>query len=485
MSKRNTKIVATIGPASQDEATIFRLVEAGIDIARLNFSHGNYADYVQVIARIRKAAKVYTRPVCILQDLQGPKIRTGSFPEGEIRLLPGQEVRLVAVFSELPKDAGPVAIPVDFPELAQTVSPGGRILLDDGRLELMVLSTGGGEVVARVIVGGGLKSHKGINLPGAVIPLSSVTEKDERDLAFGLEQGIDAIALSFVRSAQDIEQLLGVIARLAPQRTGIPVIAKLEKPEAVDNLEEILEAASGVMVARGDLGVEMAPEMVPVVQKRIIEAANRHNKIVITATQMLESMIDQPRPTRAEASDVANAILDGSDGVMLSGETAVGNYPVEAVQMMEAIICQAEVHISEYGRWQGPQTIEHSQDDAFYVTLAARELAHDTNVSAIAVFTKSGRTALLMSKVRPSVPIFAFTPVPETYMRMAMYWGVRAFLTPHVPTIETMIKEVESLLLKNGYVQENQQVVLVCGFPVHQERATNLAMLYTIGGLRV
>ena len=480
MSKRNTKIVATIGPASQDEQTILRLVEAGIDIARLNFSHGSYIEYEQIIARLRKAAQTQARPVCILQDLQGPKIRTGSLPQGEVMLHPGQEVQLVADLSLVRIDAKPITIPVDFPELPQSVQPGGKILLDDGRLEFNVISTGRGVVTARVIVGGNLKSHKGINLPGAVISVPSLTEKDERDLAFGLEQGVDAVALSFIRSASDIEHLLDVIARLAPHRTSMPVIAKLEKPEAVDNLEEILEVASGVMVARGDLGVELAPEMVPMVQKRVIEEANRHNKIVITATQMLESMIDRPRPTRAEASDVANAILDGSDGVMLSGETAVGSYPVESVRMMEAIICQAEAHVSEYGRWQGPQGIEHIQDDGFYVTLAARELAHDTNVSAIAIFTKSGRTALLMSKARPSVPIFAFTPLAETYQRMAMYWGVRAFLTPYVTNIESMINEVENLLLLNKHVQENQQVVLVCGFPVLQEQATNLAMLYTI-----
>jgi len=336
-------------------------------------------------------------------------------------------------------------------------------------------------VETRVVQGGILKPNKGINLPGAWLDIPGFTEKDRVDLAFGLGRGIDAVAMSFVRTAEDILRLRQEIGRLAPDRTNTPIIAKLERPEALDNLEKIVEVADGVMVARGDLGVEMPPEAVPIAQKNIIECANRHAKVVITATQMLDSMIHNPRPTRAEASDVANAIFDGTDAVMLSGETAAGSYPVKAVQMMHAIICQAESNMEKWGHWKGLATTDAVNDDTFFMTMAARELAHDRNVSAIAAFTKSGRTALLLSKTRPGVPILAFTPEISTYQRLAMYWGIRPYLVPHASTIEAMLTDVEAVIMASTPIRPGQQVVLICGFPVDQVGPTNLALLHTIG----
>lgn len=476
---RKAKIVATIGPASQDEATIRALIHAGMNVARLNFSHGSHEDHQQVFERLRRVARESGQAVCILQDLQGPKIRTGALPNGGILLTVGQEILLVT--QELPAAQG--VVPVDFPELPGSVHPGGKILLDDGNLELQVLETRPSQVRAKVMVGGILKSHKGINLPGANLDIPAMTEKDEADLEFGLRLGVDAIALSFVRTGADIRHLKQAIQRLAPERENIPVVAKLERPQALENLDEIIKLADGVMVARGDLGVEMSPQEVPAAQKQIIACANRCSKLVITATQMLDSMINNPRPTRAEASDVANAILDGSDAVMLSGETAVGKYPLEAVKMMNLIICQAETHMEEWGHWRGPESPERENDDSYYLTLAARELAHDRNVAAIAAFTISGRTAVLMSKVRPGVPILAFTPTPGTYSRLGMYWGVHPYLVPHASTVRAMLADVEKAMMADGSIKAGQQVVLICGFPVDQARPTNMALLHTVGSI--
>jgi len=474
---RCTKIVATIGPASQDAQSIERLLAAGVNVARLNFSHGTHEDHAGVIRCLRETALRFQMPLCILQDLQGPKIRTGNLAAGAVEIVSGQS--LILTTRTVPGDAQ--VVNVDFPELPRSVVPGGRILLDDGNLELVVTGVDEDQVSTQVVVGGVLKPHKGINLPGAKIPVLALTEKDVVDLAFGLEQGVDVIALSFVRSPEDIIYLRKAIARLAPDRQDTPVIAKLERPEALDNLEAIVQEADGVMVARGDLGVEMSPEAVPAAQKRIIECANIEGRLVITATQMLDSMINNPRPTRAEASDVANAILDGTDAVMLSGETAAGKYPLKAVQMMNAIICEAETHMQRWSHWHGESKPESPNDDTFFMAMAARELAQDKNVAAIAVFTQTGRTAMLMSKSRPGVPILAFTPHTSVYNRLAMFWGVSAHLVEQASTIEEMIAEVESALLSSTLVQEGQQVVLTCGYPVGELRPTNMALLHTVG----
>ncbi len=473
----SAKIVATIGPACEDEATLKKLLQAGMDVARLNFSHGTYEDHAMIYNRLRKVSEQQNRSITVLQDLQGPKIRTGNIENGQVEIEAGQE--LVLTTESVPGNEHRVSI--DFPQLLESVKPGRKILLDDGNLELKVLSVEGDHVVTQVTVGGPLKSHKGVNLPGADLNIPGFTEKDRADLEFGLKLNIDAVAVSFVRSAEDIKQVRGAIHELAPDRKHIPIIAKLERPEALDNLEAIVDIADGVMVARGDLGVEMAAETVPIAQKRIIQSANSHGKVVITATQMLDSMIHNPRPTRAEASDVANAILDGTDAVMLSGETASGKYPVQAVEMMNAIICQAEANMARWGHWQGLDASQISYDDTFFMTQAARELAHDRNVAAIAVFTKSGRTALLMSKARPSVPILAFTPEIDTYRRMNLYWGVMPHLVPHAETIDGMLNVVEAAMIASTPIQPGQQVIVLCGFPVHSIRPTNMALLHTVG----
>jgi pyruvate kinase len=314
-----------------------------------------------------------------------------------------------------------------------------------------------------------------------MLDIPGFTEKDEVDLTFGIEHEVDMVAVSFVRSEKDVERVGEAMIKSTHERAELPIIAKLERPEALENLDAIVETADGVMVARGDLGVEMSPEVVPIAQKRIIASANRHAKIVITATQMLESMIQNPRPTRAEASDVANAIFDGSDAVMLSGETAVGKYPVQSVEMMNRIIGQAEAHIDQWGHVRDIPSTERVYDDAYYMTLATRELADDRNVAAIAVFTKSGRTALLMSKARPDVPIFAFTPDMRTYTKLGMYWGVLPHFVPHADTIEDMLDVVEATMLTSTPIKPGQQVVLICGFPVASGCPANLALLHTVG----
>jgi pyruvate kinase len=477
MYERRTKIVATIGPASEGEEILERLIKAGLDVARLNFSHGSYDDHEEIYKRIRKISKKLGKAVTIMQDMQGPKIRTGEIEGKSITLKPDQRFTLTTK-----KIMGSNEIvSVDLPQLIQSVKPGGRILLDDGNLELVVTGIYDDRVETRVVLGGVLKEHKGVNLPGARLDIPGFTSKDEEDLEFGLKLGVDAVAVSFVRSARDVQLVRQAITRREPKQGFVPIIAKMERPEAMQNLDEIVEVADGVMVARGDLGVEMLPESVPIAQKRIIACANKHAKVVITATQMLDSMINNPRPTRAEATDVANAIFDGTDAVMLSGETAVGKYPIQSIEMMNAIACQAESSMREYGHWSGVFEPESGQDDTYFMTQAARELAHDRNVEAIAVFTKSGRTALLMSKTRPDVPILAFTPEAEAYNRMGLYWGVYPYHVPQRKNIEDMLESVEKEMVASSTITPGQQVVLICGFPVHAVRPTNLALLYTVG----
>ena len=481
---RKAKIVATIGPSSQEEPVLRRLIEAGVDVARLNFSHGTHAEHQEKIERIRRLSTELNKPISILQDLQGPKLRVGKLPAGGIELVAGQSVALTNVESaEIPATTGDLPttlIPMDVPNLARGVKAGSRILLDDGNLEMEVTGVDGDAVHARVVLGGVLSSNKGVNLPGAELGITSFTDKDRADLEFGLQQGVDLVAISFVRTAADIESVRQAMRELDTGHPPLPIIAKLERPEALDNLHEIIHAADGVMVARGDLGVETSPAQVPIYQKKIIDMANRHAKVVITATQMLDSMINNPRPTRAEASDVANAIFDGTDAVMLSGETASGAYPVEAVQMMSSIVCQAEANAGEYGHTLS-QPDEPYQDDAYSITQAARELAHDRNVAGITVFTESGRTALLMSKSRPEVPIYAFTPNPTTFRRLNILWGVTPFLVPFASTVESMISSVEAALLSSTAVETGKQVIVISGFPVGAARLPNFALLYTVG----
>jgi pyruvate kinase len=473
---RRAKIVATIGPASQDEKVLEQLIKAGMNVARLNFSHGDHASHAARTSSLRAVSTRLGRPLAILQDLQGPKIRVGLLA-APVTLEAGKEVVLFPQEGERPTAKDRPLIPVDFPQLFGAVKKGSRILLDDGRLALRVQAAGPGQVTAEVVTGGLLTSHKGINLPGVPLDIPAFTEKDAADLELGLSLGVEAVAISFVRSARDVLQVREAIGCHSGVECPL-LIAKLERPEALDDLESILEAADGVMVARGDLGVEMAPEDVPGAQKSIIRAANRKGKLVITATQMLESMIHSPLPTRAEASDVANAVYDGTDALMLSGETAAGEYPVEAVRLMDRIVRHAETDFGEWGRDEEMAFDEHN--DSLALTRAARKLADDRDVQAVAVFTRMGRSAWFMAKARPGVPILAFTPEQTTYRRLALAWGVQPHVIPFVETTEEMLACVEKALRESGEVKSGQQVVLVSGFPVGEMRPPNMALLYTI-----
>ncbi|MEE8357280.1 MAG: pyruvate kinase, partial [Anaerolineales bacterium] len=371
-------------------------------------------------------------------------------------------------------------ISINYPDLALSAKVGSLILLDDGKLELLVKEIKGSQVITEIIQGGMLKPRKGVNLPGADLTIRALTEKDLADLKFGMAHDIDVLALSFVRSAEDINRLRQEIININPDQKNLPIIAKLEHPDAIKNLHEIIHAADGVMVARGDLGIEMPPESVPIEQKRIISMANKHLSFVITATQMLESMVNNPRPTRAEASDVANAVLDGSDAVMLSGETAIGKFPVKTVQMMVSIIEQSENHMEEWGQSYFDPTEDAVHDNAVSITRAARELAHDRSVAAIAVFTRSGRTGRLMSKARPCVPILAFTPVEKTYHYLSMLWGTTPCLIPQAETIEEMLGHLDTAVIEGTPVKAGQEIALIAGYPIHTMVPPNLALLHTV-----
>jgi pyruvate kinase len=475
---RKAKIVATIGPASRSPEVLEKLILAGMNVARINFSHGTLEQHEETIATIRQVSEKLGIAVGILQDLQGPKIRVGELPEA-LQLSEGDTVMLYATGTPAPENDG-VKIPVDFRQLFDSVRTADPLLLDDGRLRLEVVSVKDRcTLTARVVTGGTLSSHKGINLPGVRLRISGFTEKDEADLAFGLAQGVDAVAISFVRSAEDVKKVHYAMDRFSKGKRLPLLIAKLEKPEALDNLDAILENVDGVMVARGDLGVELPPERVPIQQKKIIRIANQRAKLVITATQMLESMINNPLPTRAEASDVANAIFDGTDAVMLSAETAAGKYPVEAVLMMDRIVHEAEHHFLEWGEEQVVSGLE--QSDAASMARAAKALANDINVTAVACFTTQGESAWLMSKIRTRVPIMGFTPYIETARRLAFLWGLRPQLVPFANSLEEMLDYVDAALMRSDVVEVGDQVVMVCGFPVGAIRPPNMALLHTVG----
>jgi pyruvate kinase len=472
MSFRHSKIVCTIGPASRSPRIIERLLNAGMDVARLNFSHGSHADHAQSIAVLRAAAVKIQKPIAILADLQGPKIRTGPLAGGSpVQLQSGQ--RFVITTARVLGDSTRVS--TTFRPLPKEVHRGDRILLSDGLIELRVEQVRGQEVICQVANGGALGENKGINLPGVQLRVPALTPKDRQDLVFALKQGANYIAVSFVRRPEDV-----VLAKTLIRRAGkdTPVIAKLEKPEAIENLDAILRVADGVMVARGDLGVEMNPERVPVVQKTIISRARQFRRPVITATQMLESMTENPRPTRAEASDVANAIFDGSDAVMLSAETASGKYPVEAVSMMARIIEEAEASITEFPRPAPQEKLKVAETVAELVCHASREL----HMRLIAVFTHSGFTARLVSRYRPLVPIVAFSPEAETRRRMALIWGVRPRSIPNVAKIDGLATIAEKRLLEEKLVRKGDVIGIVAGTPMGIRGTTNFMKFHVIGG---
>ncbi len=475
---RRAKILATLGPACASEDQIHRLADAGMDGARLNFSHGTHEDHAKVIERVRKISGELHRPIAVVQDLQGPKLRTGALPDHKpVELKQGATLTLTTE----PAIGSAQKLYVNYEHLPKDVREGDQILLDDGRIELKVLAVEGHSVTTQVIVGGPIGEHKGLNLPGVALSAPSLTEKDRDDLMFGLEQGVDMVAMSFIRRPEDVQSLRRTIESRRQAAVRLPLISKLERREAIDNLNDILAASDGVMVARGDLGVEMAAEQVPSLQKRIISLANARQRLVITATQMLESMIREPRPTRAEASDVANAVFDGSDVLMLSGETASGAYPIRAVETMGRIIMDAEAHAIEWGFRPGDDE-QKTEDDAVATTQAARALAEDRDARAIAVFTRSGRTALLMSKTRPRTPILGLTPEPRTFNLMALYWGVQPCLIPMANSVEDMVARMEDALHQNTEVKDGDRVVLVASLPVGALGPANLTYLHTVGG---
>ena len=473
---RRAKIICTIGPACNSEALMRDLLRLGMDVARLNFSHGSHEEHAHNIARLRRAAEREGRTICILQDLQGPKIRTGALERHEPVLLKNGSVVTIT-----PRDIPGTAtrISTTFPDLSRELTPGARILLSDGLIELRVRGIRGKDILCDVLNGGLLGEHKGINLPGVALSIPALTEKDRKDLEFGLHHGVDAVALSFVRRAADVRMVKQIIAAHVSQiGTDVPVIAKLEKPQAIDNLEEILEAADGVMVARGDLGVEMAPEKVPVIQKHVIRRAGAWRKPVITATQMLESMIENPRPTRAEASDVANAIFDGTDAVMLSAETASGRYPRESVSIMARIVIEAE---SNMGDFQQPRRRrEHrgiSVAEAICESIA--HAAEDLPMGAIAVFTETGNTARMISKYRPQAALYAFTHSEPVVNRMNLYWGVHPVRCRVARSAEQMVTMAEQDLLRRGLLKPADVLGVVAGTR-QASGSTNLMRLHVV-----
>src|ERR1700733_12252988 len=468
---RRAKIICTIGPACHSEAAMRDLMRLGMDVARLNFSHGSHEDHARNIERLRSAAEKENRTICVLQDLQGPKIRTGRLRDHEPVLITSGSTLVIT-----PRDITGTAIRISttFQDLAREVGVGARILLRDGLIELRVRTVRGKDVVCDVLNGGTLGEHQGINLPGTALSIPALTEKDRKDLEFGLKHGVDAVALSFVRTAADVNMVRQIVAGLG---CDTPLISKLEKPQGIDNIEEILEASDGVMVARGDLGVEMAPEKVPVIQKHVIRRAAVWRKPVITATQMLESMVENPRPTRAEASDVANAIFDGSDSVMLSAETASGRYPREAVAMMARIVVEAESNMGEFT--QRRRRDRHGLSVAETICESIAHAAEDLPMGAIAVFTETGNTARMISKYRPQAAIYAFTHNATVAQRTNLYWGAHPVKCTQALSTDDMVDTAEHELLRRGLLKPGDVLGVVAGTR-QASGSTNFMRLHTV-----
>ncbi|MCW8858164.1 MAG: pyruvate kinase [Deltaproteobacteria bacterium] len=472
---RRSKIVATVGPSCEQKDQLEDLLKAGVDVFRLNFSHGELEQKAEWIQQIREISIKHKKAVSILGDLQGPKIRTGLMRSGQQKLEVGQDV--VITTAEVAGADG--VIPTTYQALPQDVVVGNQILLDDGRLELEVVKVVAEQVYCRVIIGGLLKDRKGINLPGVKVSAPALTEKDLADLDFAISQELDWVALSFVRTAEDVIRLKQI---LFERKSPIRVIAKIEKPEAVENFSTILQATDGVMVARGDLGVEIPSERVPLIQKMIIRKCNQLGKPVITATQMLESMIGNPRPTRAETSDVANAILDGSDAVMLSGETAAGLYPVQAVQVMDRVARDVE-RDPELGAKRPPAFFDSESQQSLpdAIGQAACQVAEAVGATAILAFTQTGSTAALVAKHRPSLPIFAVTPTQQVRRHLALYGGIHSLRVDIQGDTESQILSVEDAVLNTGLLKRGEVVVITMGSPVSAPGTTNLLKIHRLG----
>jgi pyruvate kinase len=466
---RRAKIVCTLGPATSSAEEVVALVESGMDVARLNFSHGSHADHEKAYRMVREASDRTGHAVAVLADLQGPKIRLGTFADGPVMWETGSQVCITV--EEVEGTARRVS--TTYKGLANDVRVGDRLLIDDGKLALSVVRVEGPDVWCLVVEGGEVSNNKGLSLPGVEVSVPPLSAKDEEDLRFALHLSVDFVALSFVRSPSDVELVREIMRQ---EDVEVPVIAKLEKPEAVERLDAIVEAFDGIMVARGDLGVELALEQVPLVQKRAVQAARERNKPVIVATQMLESMISSSRPTRAEASDVANAVLDGADAVMLSGETSVGAHPIAAVRTMERIIAAVE---SDHA-W-APEVNRRSRSRSGAIVRAARDIAENLDVKALATFTQTGETARRLAALHPRQPLLAFTVDGRVRSQLALSWGVETFLVPTVQHTDDMVRQVDFSLLSIGRLKEGDRVVVVAGSPPNTTGSTNLIRVHEVG----
>lgn len=468
--KKKTKIVATIGPATESVAVLTELIESGLDVARLNFSHGDFAEHERRVENILLAVQNTGKTVALMQDLSGPKIRIGDFAAEQIELIPGEMFTLVREETVGDKNRAHI----NYPTLSEEVKVGGQILLDDGKKRLEVVKIDGTDVHCRVVVGGMIKGRRGVNIPGANLSIGALTEKDKKDLAFGLKHQVAYIALSFVRRPADITELRALLEK---EGSDASIIAKIETPEAVDNIDEIIRLADGIMVARGDLSIEIPAETVPMIQKMIIKKCNAACKPVITATQMLESMINSPVPTRAEVSDIANAIIDGTDAIMLSEETALGKNPAEAVKVMSRVAKEIEKeHVQHRSVGHYSQT-----DIAHAVTGAVVKTADDVEAKLIFALTESGSTARMIARFRPRHPILAMTPNVRTFNKLALNYGCIPFLTPRFQTLEEAFELVRSHCLENNLLQEGDRVVVSAGTPFNSKNTpTNMLMVETI-----
>lgn len=481
--KRKAKIVATIGPASRSEQKLRELIQAGMNVARLNFSHGSQKEHGEVIDLIRQISSELSTPVMIFIDLQGPKLRVGTLPANGIFLSVGSEVYFSDITSNKPLSTIAVelqSIPISIPGIFSSLDIDHRILLDDGKIEIKITQTADDHAIGQVIVGGSLTSNKGINLPDTSLSISAYTEKDRLDLSFGLSKKVDAFALSFIRTSDEISTVRSEINSLNKELDYNPyIIAKIEKPEAITNIDSIIDASDGIMVARGDLAIETSINKVPVYQKLIVEKANQQNKFVIIATQMLESMTSMPIPTRAEASDVANAVLDNADALMLSGETAIGKYPVETLERMSSIILETE-QSSRLLKPHKPLSTYPNETDSLSIARAASELALDSNVSKIFIFTVSGKTAQQLSQTRTEIPLVAFTPNAYTLNKLSVLWGIETHKIDFSSTLDSMIATVDQHMKLAGLQQPGDQVIIVCGYPFGEARPPNFLYLHTL-----
>jgi len=461
--QHHTKIVATLGPASSSERIIESLFRAGVDVFRLNFSHGRHDDHRSRYEIIRDLEKRLGRPTAVLADLQGPKLRVGTFRDGTVELKPRQAFRLD--LDDSPGDGTRVRLP--HAEVFQALSKGSELLLDDGRIRLKISKCGSDFAETKVVTGGTLSDRKGVNVPGVVLPLTPLTKKDRADLRFALDLGVDWIALSFIQRPEDIAEARQLISGRSA------VMAKLEKPAALDRLDEIVELCDGIMVARGDLGVEMPPEDVPVMQKRILRACRKFGRPVVVATQMLESMVHAPTPTRAEASDVATAVYDGADAVMLSAETATGEYPVEAAAIMDRIIGRVEQD-SLYWKIMDAERVEPEATAADAISAAARQVAHTLSARGIVTYTTSGSTTMRIARERPDVPVMGLTPKLATARRLAVVWGVRSIHTADARNFPDMERKASAAALTHGFAEAGERIVITAGVPFGTPGATNI-----------